>query len=88
MAYATVSRGYKGPGFSGLSAANSLADQRVQPEIPTSYEAGVKAAFLDRRLILNANVYSTTIKNFQAQVSDLTSATYSSRITNAGERPT
>ncbi|WP_181242845.1 TonB-dependent receptor [Caulobacter vibrioides] len=85
MAYATVSRGYKGPGFSGLSAANSLADQRVQPEIPTSYEAGVKAAFLDRRLILNANVYSTTVENFQAQVSDLTSATYSSRITNAGE---
>lgn len=85
MAYATVSRGYKGPGFSGLSAANSLADQRVQPEIPTSYEAGVKAAFLDRRLIVNANVYSTTVKNFQAQVSDLTSATYSSRITNAGE---
>jgi iron complex outermembrane receptor protein len=85
MAYATVSRGYKGPGFSGLSAANSLADQRVQPEIPTSYEAGVKAAFLDRRLIVNANIYSTTVKNFQAQVSDLTSATYSSRITNAGE---
>jgi len=85
MAYATVSRGYKGPGFSGLSAANSLADQRVQPEIPTSYEAGVKAAFLDRRLIVNTNVYSTTVKNFQAQVSDLTSATYSSRITNAGE---
>jgi iron complex outermembrane receptor protein len=75
MAYATVSRGYKGPGFSGLSAANSLADQRVQPEIPTSYEAGMKAAFLDRRLIVNANVYSTTVKNFQAQVSDLTSAT-------------
>lgn len=85
MAYATVSRGYKGPGFSGLSAANSLADQRVQPEIPTSYEVGMKAAFLDRRLIVNANVYSTTVKNFQAQVSDLTSATYSSRITNAGE---
>jgi len=85
MAYATVSRGYKGPGFSGLSAANSLADQRVQPEIPTSYEVGVKAAFLDRRLILNADVYATRVKNFQAQVSDLTSATYSSRITNAGE---
>jgi iron complex outermembrane receptor protein len=85
MVYATVSRGYKGPGFSGLSAATAVADQRVQPEIPTSYEAGMKAAFLDRRLILNANVYSTTVKNFQAQVSDLTSATYSSRITNAGE---
>lgn len=85
MAYATVSRGYKGPGFSGLSAATTVSEQRVEPEIPTSYEAGVKAAFMDRRLILNANVYSTTVKNFQAQVSDLTSATYSSRITNAGE---
>jgi iron complex outermembrane receptor protein len=85
MAYATVSRGYKGPGFSGLSAATAVADQRVQPEIPTSYEVGMKAAFLDRRLILNVDVYTTTIKNFQAQVSDLTSATYSSRITNAGQ---
>ncbi|AZS21830.1 TonB-dependent receptor [Caulobacter sp. FWC26] len=64
MAYATVSRGYKGPGFSGLSAANSSADQRVRPEIPTSYEAGVKAAFFDRRLIVNANVYSTHGQEF------------------------
>ncbi len=85
MLFATVSRGYKGPGFSGLSAINAQADQRVQPEIPTSYEVGVKAAFLDRRLIVNADIYSTTVKDFQAQVSDLSSATYSSRITNAGE---
>ncbi len=85
MLYATVSRGYKGPGFSGLSAATTAADQRVEPEIPTSYEAGIKAAFLDRRLIVNANVYATTVKDFQAQVSDLSSPTYSSRITNAGE---
>jgi iron complex outermembrane receptor protein len=85
MGYVTVSRGYKGPGFSGLSAANTLADQRVQPEIPTSYELGLKTALLDRRLTVDAAVYSTTVKNFQAQVSDLSSATYSSRITNAGE---
>jgi iron complex outermembrane receptor protein len=85
MGYVTVSRGYKGPGFSGLSAANALADQRVQPEIPTSYELGLKTALLDRRLTVDAAVYSTTVKNFQAQVSDLSSATYSSRITNAGE---
>ena len=85
MGYVTVSRGYKGPGFSGLSAANTLADQRVQPEIPTSYELGLKTALLDRRLTVDAAIYSTTVKNFQAQVSDLSSATYSSRITNAGE---
>jgi iron complex outermembrane receptor protein len=85
MGYMTVSRGYKGPGFSGLSAANTLADQRVQPEIPTSYELGLKTALLDRRLTVDVAVYNTTVKNFQAQVSDLSSATYSSRITNAGE---
>jgi iron complex outermembrane receptor protein len=85
MGYVTVSRGYKGPGFSGLSAANTLADQRVQPEIPTSYELGLKTALLDRRLTVDVAVYNTTVKNFQAQVSDLSSATYSSRITNAGE---
>lgn len=85
MGYFTVSRGYKGPGFSGLSAASATADQRVQPEIPTSYEVGLKTAFLDRRLIANLALYSTTVEDFQAQVSDLSSPTYSTRITNAGE---
>lgn len=85
MAYATISRGYKGPGFSGLSAASATADQRVQPEIPTSYELGLKASLLDRRLVANLALYSTTVEDFQAQVSDLSSPTYSTRITNAGE---
>lgn len=85
MGYATISRGYKGPGFSGLGAVTPAADQRVQPEIPTSYEVGLKSTFFDRRLVANISVYSTTVKDFQAQVSDLSSPTYSSRITNAGE---
>lgn len=84
MGYATVSRGYKGPGFSGLSAIVVGADQRVLPEIPTSYEVGVKSTFFERRLLLNVSAYDTKVKNFQAQVSDLSSPTYSSRITNAG----
>lgn len=85
MGYATVSRGYKGPGFSGLSAASANADQRIEPEIPTSYELGIKSAFFDRRLVANLALYKTVVRDFQAQVSDLSSATYSSRITNAGE---
>jgi len=85
MGYFTVSRGYKGPGFSGLGAVTTAADQRVQPEIPTSYELGVKATLFDHRLTADIAVYHTKVKDFQAQVSDLSSPTYSSRITNAGE---
>ncbi|PZQ63434.1 MAG: hypothetical protein DI570_09010 [Phenylobacterium zucineum] len=84
MGYATVSRGYKGPGFSGLGATVFGANQRVLPEIPTSYEIGLKSTFLDRRLLVNVSAYNTKVRDFQAQVSDLSSPTYSSRITNAG----
>jgi iron complex outermembrane receptor protein len=84
MIYGTVSKGYKGPGFSGLGATVAGSNQRVLPEIPTSYEIGMKSTFFDRRLQVNVSAYDTKVKNFQAQVSDLSSPTYSSRITNAG----
>ena len=78
--FATYSRGYKGPGlFNGLdvvlppgvSATN--ADQlrtylAVRPEIPTSYELGYKASFLDGRASLSVSAYWTDFKDFQAQV--------------------
>lgn len=85
MGYFTISRGYKGPGFSGLSAANTLADQRVQPEIPTSLELGLKFEGFDRRLTANLAIYRNVVKDFQAQVANLSSPTYSTRITNAGK---
>lgn len=84
MAYATVSRGYKGPGFSGLTVTNTAQDQSVAPEIPTNYEIGVRASVLDRRLTLNATLFKTEVRDFQAQVADLSSASYANRITNAG----
>ncbi|WP_082515605.1 TonB-dependent receptor [Sphingomonas sp. Leaf412] len=84
MAYATVSRGYKGPGFSGLTVTNTAQDQSVAPEIPTNYEIGVRASLLDRRLTLNATLFKTEVRDFQAQVADLSSASYANRITNAG----
>jgi iron complex outermembrane receptor protein len=84
MTYATVSRGYKGPGFSGLTVSNTSQDQRVAPEIPTNYELGIRASLLDRRLTLNATLFKTHVRDFQAQVADLSSASYANRITNAG----
>ncbi len=38
----------------------------VDPEIPTSYEAGIKSQWLDNRLRLNGAAYYSTFKDFQA----------------------
>jgi iron complex outermembrane receptor protein len=89
MAYATVARGYKGPGFSALTitptnVVNGQTNQIIDPEIPTSYELGVKTELLDHRVILNADVFYTRYRDFQAQVSTPTPNGFVSVITNAG----
>ncbi len=78
--FATVSRGYKGPGlFNGLDVvlppgiSATDPDQlrtylAVRPEIPTSYEIGYKASFWNRRASLSVTAYWTDFKDFQAQV--------------------
>lgn len=90
MGYATVARGYKGPGFSALTVTasnivNNQVDQRIQPEIPTSFEVGIKSELFDRRVLLNADVFHTDYKNFQAQVSTPTPNGFVSIVHNAGE---
>ena len=67
MAYASVARGYKGPGF---NVSIDPRAQLVESEIPTSYEAGVKSMLFDRHLILNISAYTSKFKNFQAQAFD------------------
>lgn len=91
--YATVSRGYKGPGFDtqvdftvqpGRTAFQSAL---VNPEIATNYEVGYKASVLDRRLDFSVAAYLTDFRDFQAQVFETpASATIGSfRIRNAGK---
>lgn len=90
MVYATVARGYKGPGFSALTVTasnivNGQVDQSIKPEIPTSYEIGLKSELFDHRVIFNVDAFDTTYKNFQAQVSTPTPNGFVSIIHNAGE---
>ncbi|MFC4595923.1 TonB-dependent receptor [Sphingobium tyrosinilyticum] len=61
LAYATYSRGYKGPTFDQLSGAT------VNPEIPKSIELGLKSTLLDRRLRLNMALFDTTFDGYQTQ---------------------
>jgi iron complex outermembrane recepter protein len=98
--YATVSRGYKGPGFNQLpdftlqpALAGETPEDRakrsalVRPEIATSYELGFKKSFADRRVNVELALYQTDFKDFQAQVFETPAgATLGSfRIRNAGK---
>lgn len=80
MLYATYSTGYKGP---ALDNVNGVAVE-VRPETVESYEAGVKSTLWNGRWILNASVYSSDFKDFQAQTLDTTSAPPRLGLANAG----
>ena len=67
MGYATVTRGYKGPTFDD-STYTKTRPVALSPEIPTSYEVGVKGDILQNRLAVDLNVFHTEVKDFQAQI--------------------
>lgn len=68
MAYATVARGYKGAGITGVSG-----DLRnIRPETVWSEELGLKTQFFDRKLTLNIAAFHAKYTNFQTQVFDPT----------------
>ncbi|MBR9791468.1 MAG: TonB-dependent receptor [Gammaproteobacteria bacterium] len=69
MAYASVSRGYKGPGYTD-SPSTEQTKIFIEPEIVTNYELGVKTNWLDNRLNLNGTVFSQDFDDYQVQSFD------------------
>jgi iron complex outermembrane receptor protein len=67
LLYASISRGFKGGGFSiaALQALLGLAGQAVEPEVLWAYEAGFKTNWQDGALQLNGSVYYYDWKNLQ-----------------------
>lgn len=88
MIYASYARGYKGPGSNSLSSGPSSGDVFVDPEIPTSYELGIKSQWLDNRLRVNAATYYSTFKDFQASAQVAGAFPPIFFLTNAGELET
>jgi iron complex outermembrane receptor protein len=68
MVYGSYATGYKGAGYdvsTGFDA--SRARQPVAPETSRAWELGLKSRFLQNRLQVNAALFSTDYKDFQAQ---------------------
>lgn len=63
MTFATCTGGFKGGGFNATAADDSSLE--FEPERASSYEAGFKSRFFDRRFTFNGSVYRTDIDNLQ-----------------------
>lgn len=70
MAYATVSRGYKGPQIALGDPTDPAAPPPtiVRAEIPTTYELGLKATVFDGGLLVDLNGFYTDLKDYQGQL--------------------
>lgn len=85
MAYASYTRGYKGPAYNVFFNLTATGTNVIEPETVNSYEAGLKNSLLNGRLVLNLTAFSARYKNFQANNPDLVAGTVVTRFTNAGE---
>lgn len=74
MAFATVTRGYKGGGYDTNIGVATLRD--VRPEKPTAYELGLRTSWPDLRLVANATVFVSKVKDYQSAGRDPVTATY------------
>jgi len=66
MAYATISRGFKGQTYDDDTTLDAVPSY-IKPEIPTAIEIGLKGKILDR-VNFDLNLFRTRVKNYQAQV--------------------
>ena len=63
--YFTYSEGFKGGGFDDTPANIPQAITPFDPESATNYELGVKADLFDRRLRINADVFTMDYEDLQ-----------------------
>jgi iron complex outermembrane receptor protein len=80
--YSSASRGAKSGGINTTPVPAGLS-QKIQPEVATSYELGVKSSWADDKVRLNASVFAVQSEDYQAVGRDqIRGATF---LTNAGE---
>jgi iron complex outermembrane recepter protein len=85
MAYATYSRGYKGPAFNVFFNMSPTQDNVLAPEKSKSIELGLKSTLMDGKVRLNLAVFQTDYAGYQANVPDLLNGAIVTRLINAGD---
>ncbi|AUW58915.1 TonB-dependent receptor [Sphingobium sp. SCG-1] len=87
LLYASWARGFKSGGFTGRVGVPADGSEPFDPETVDTFEVGVKADFLDRRLRTNLAIFYTNYRDLQvAQIYfDSTTSTQGNRILNAGK---
>jgi iron complex outermembrane receptor protein len=68
LVYASFSRGYKQGGFNGRPLASAAEVTQYEPETLDTYEAGIKAQWLDGQLTTNLAAFHSTYDNIQLTV--------------------
>ncbi|HBZ50131.1 MAG TPA: hypothetical protein DEO43_07435, partial [Halieaceae bacterium] len=63
--YATYSEGFKSGGYQGLAATEIAAASPFNPEFAELLEAGVKSEWFNKRMRLNASVFTTDYQDLQ-----------------------
>lgn len=82
--YLTYSRGYKGPAYNVFFNMQPRDTQALKPETSNSWELGLKATALDKRLSANFAVFHTEYDNYQANFYDTVANQVVTRLINAG----
>lgn len=85
MAYATYSRGYKGPAYNPAFSMLPQDTIALAPETSNSFELGLKSKVLDDRLLLNAAVFLQKLENYQVPFFDSFNGSPITRLINAGK---
>ncbi|AHE54731.1 TonB-dependent receptor [Sphingomonas sanxanigenens] len=86
MAFFTYATGHKGAAYDIGTGFNATRLVPVQPEDSEDWQLGIKSQFLDRRVTLNATLFTTTFDDFQAQgIETLSDGTSNFRLANVGK---
>ncbi len=85
LMYTSVAKGYKSGGWNA-DFITTLENFQFDPEYAVNYEAGIKSAFFDQRLTVNASAFLTKFDDFQVfQFLPTSGAGSILSLTNAGK---
>lgn len=84
MAYASYTRGYKGPAYNVFFNMASIHTNVIAAETVNAYEGGVKSTLLDGGLIVNLAGFYAKYNNYQANSPDIVNNERTTRLINAG----